>query len=68
VLDFFVAPGVTGDYGDAEDVGIGRLHERKDGLRVGAAGAGAVLVDDNFALFLGSERRGGGDNGKNQER
>jgi hypothetical protein len=66
VQDFFIAPSVTGNDGDAEDFGIGRLHEREDGLGVGAAGAGAVLVDDNFAFFLGSEGRG--DNGKNQER
>ncbi len=51
--DFFVAPSVTGDDGDAENIGVGRLHEGEDGLRVGAAGAGAVLVDDNFAFFLG---------------
>ena len=51
--DFFIAPSVTGGDGDAENIGVGRLHEGEDGLRVGAAGAGAVLVDDNFAFFLG---------------
>jgi len=68
VQDFFVAPGVTGGDGDAEDIGVGRLHEGEDGLRVGTAGAGAIFIDDNFAFFLGREGRGGGNNGKNQER
>jgi len=52
VLDFFVAPGIAGKDGDAENVSVRRIDERKDGLHVGAAGAGGVLVDDDFALGL----------------
>ena len=59
VQDFFVAPGIARDDGDAEDFGVRRLHDGEDGLHVRAAGAGAILVDDDFAFFLGCERRGG---------
>jgi len=59
MLDFFVAPRVTGNNGDPQHIGTGRLDQGEDGLRVGAAGSGAIFVDDQFALFLrGQGRRG----------
>jgi hypothetical protein len=56
--DFLVAPLVAGDYCDAEDFDLWRLEEDEKGLHVAAAGAGAVLVDDDFAAGLcGGEAR-----------
>ena len=57
VLNFFVAPGVAGNHGDAKHVGIRRIDERENGLHVGAAGPGAVLINDDFAFGLGSSHR-----------
>ena len=58
VKDFFIAPGVTGEDGDAEDFGVWRVDEGEDGLHVGAAGACGVLVDDDFAFGLRGESGG----------
>jgi hypothetical protein len=47
---------VAGDYGDAEDFDLGGLEEDEEGLHVAASGAGAVLIDDDFAAgFRGGE-------------
>src|SRR5271165_2247421 len=47
-----IAPGVTADYGDAEDFCLWGLNEEQEGLHVAAARAGAVLVDNDFAAGL----------------
>ena len=52
MLGFFVAPGVAGDHGDAEDLNLRGLEESHHGHLVGAAGAGAVLVDEDEARGL----------------
>jgi hypothetical protein len=56
--DFLVAPLVAGDYGDAEDFDLWRLEEDEKGLHVAAAGAGAVLVDDDLAAGFGGGKGG----------
>ncbi len=68
VLHFFIAPCVAGDHGDAEHVDVGRLQEDHHRHLVRAAGAGAVLIDENEALLRdgwlggeGSEDEGGED-------
>jgi len=38
--DFFVAPLVAGNYGDAKDFDFGGLEEDEEGLHVAPAGAG----------------------------
>jgi hypothetical protein len=48
-------PGVARDDGDAEHVRNRRLDQGKDRLRVGAARPCAVLIDDDFAFFLGGQ-------------
>jgi hypothetical protein len=48
----FVAPGVAGDHGDAEDLDLGGLQEDHHRHLVGAAGAGAVLIDEDEALAV----------------
>src|SRR5579862_3028290 len=58
VLDFFVAPGVSGDNSDAENVGFGRLDQREYGLRASPARAVAIFVNYDFPFFLSSEWRG----------
>src|ERR1700722_104456 len=55
VLDFFVAPRVPGDDGNAENVGLGRLDQRQDGLRASPAGAVAIFVNYDLPFFLGGE-------------
>ncbi len=55
VLNFFVAPGVAGEHGDAEDIGFWRIYERENRLQIGAAGASGVLIDDDFAFALGAD-------------
>ncbi len=52
VLDFFGLPGVAADHGDAEDADLRGLEQDHHGHLVGAAGAGAVLVDENEARGL----------------
>jgi hypothetical protein len=59
VGDFFVAPLIAAGDGDAEDLHLGRLNEGEQRLHVAAAGAGAVLIDDNFAGLLGGGWEGG---------
>ena len=51
VLHFLIAPRVAGDDGDAEHVDVGRLQKDHHRHLVGAAGAGAVLVDEDEALL-----------------
>lgn len=58
VGDFFVAPAVSGDDGDAEDLGLRGLDEGEDGLLVGGGGAAGVLVNDDFARGLGGGGKG----------
>ena len=53
VGNFFVAPLVAGDDGDAEDLHLGRLNESQERLHVATARAGTVLIDDYFARLLG---------------
>ena len=60
MLDFFVAPGVACDHGDTENVRLGRIDQREQRLHIGAAGAGTILIDYDFAFLLGAERRSGG--------
>jgi len=62
--DFFVAPLVAGDDGDTEDFDLGGLEEDEEGLHVAAAGAGAVLVDDDLAAGLGGGEGGCYEEGK----
>jgi hypothetical protein len=50
--EFFVAPLVAGDNSDAKDFDFGGLEEDEESLHIAAAGAGAVLVDDDFAAGL----------------
>ncbi len=56
--DFFIAPGVSANYGDAEDLGLRRLNQHGDRLHVAAAGSGAVFVDDDLAAGLRDAERG----------
>ena len=51
VADLFGLPCVAGDHGDAEDLRFGRLQENHHSHLVRAAGAGAVLVDEDEALL-----------------
>ena len=55
VLDFLIAPGVAGEHGDAEDVGVRGIDQGEDRLHVRAAGTGGVLVNDYFAFRLSAE-------------
>ena len=55
---FFVAPSVSGDDGDAEDLRLWGLDQREDGLLVGGGGAARVLVDYDFAWGLGASKGG----------
>jgi len=50
--DLFVPPLVAGDYGDSEDLDLWRLEHYEQGLQVTAAGAGAILIDDDLAARL----------------
>ena len=43
---------IVTDDGDAEDIGLRRLDQQEDGLLVGPARSGSVLVDDDFAFSL----------------
>ncbi len=52
VDNFFVAPLIAGDNGDAKNFNLRRLNERGKRLHVAAAGPGAVLVDDDLAASL----------------
>ncbi len=63
VRDFFVAPLVAGNDGDAQDFYLRGLDQGQQGLQIAAAGAGTILIDDDFAAGLG-EGCGGG----NQEK
>ena len=65
VLDLFGLPGVAADHGDAEDLYLGGLEEDHHGHLVGAAGAGAVLVDEDETLGVGGE---GGCDGEDEEK
>src|SRR5271165_6384400 len=58
-----IAPGVAADHCNTEDFCLWGLNEKQKGLHVAAAGAGAVLVDNDFAAGL----RAGGKSA-NQER
>jgi hypothetical protein len=51
VLGLLIAPGVAGDHGDAEHLDVGRLQEDHHRHLVGAAGAGAVLIDQDETLL-----------------
>ena len=53
VGDFFGLPRVAADHGDAEDADLRGLEEDHHGHLVGAAGAGAVLIDEDQARGLG---------------
>ena len=52
VLHLFGFPRVAADHGDAEDVGLWGLEQHHHRHLVGAAGAGAVLIDDDHAPGL----------------
>ena len=41
-------------HGDAQHVNVRGLHDREHRLHVRAAGAGAILIDDDFAFIVGS--------------
>ena len=56
VQSFFVAPRVAGHHGDAQDLHVGRLQQRQHRHLVRAAGAGAVLIDEDEALLRGKQR------------
>ncbi len=56
VQGLFVAPSVTGDHGDAQHPHIRRLQQRQHGHLIGAAGAGAVLIDQNQPLLRRAHR------------
>ena len=58
VRDFLVAPGVAGDDRDAEDFRVRRIDQREQRLHVAAAGAGAILVEDDFPFGLRCGREG----------
>ncbi len=49
---FFVAPLVPTDNRDPEHFDLRRLDHQQHGLQVAAAGAGAILIDDDFATRL----------------
>jgi len=55
VLDLFRLPRVAADHGDAEDADLRGLEQDHHGHLVGAAGAGAVLIDEDEALGVTSQ-------------
>ena len=60
VEGLFIAPGVAGDDGDAEDLDLGGLEQGEDGHLIGTAGAGAVLIHKDEALLRKAGRYGDG--------
>src|SRR5208337_2237667 len=51
----------SGEHGDSQHIGLGRIDQGEDCLHVRAARAGGVLIDDDLAASLrgGRERRNG---------
>jgi len=64
VGDFFVAPLIAGDDGDAENVDVGRLQEQKHRLLVGGGGATSILIEDDLAAGLRMGEGGKNENAK----
>ena len=62
VRDFFVAPLVSANDRDPQYFDLRRLDHDQQRLHVAAAGAGAILVDDDFAAGLGCR----GENGRRE--
>ena len=56
VQHLFIAPGIAGKHGNAENIRLRRVQNRQHGLHIRPAGPSAVLIDDHLALRL---RRGG---------
>ena len=58
VRHFFVAPLISANHSDAQDLDLRRLDHHRHGLQVAAAGTGTILIDNHFVAGL-SERKGG---------
>ena len=54
VQRLFVAPRVAGHDGDSEHLHVRRLKQRQHRHLIGAAGTGAILIDQDQALLRGA--------------
>jgi hypothetical protein len=56
--DLFIAPLISTDNGDAENLDFGRLEQEDDGLHIAAARPGTVFVDDDLTAACWGRRKG----------
>jgi hypothetical protein len=60
VGDFLIAPLIAADDGDSEEVDLRGLEQHQQRLHVAAAGAGTILIENDFAPLLLRPRAGTG--------
>ncbi len=52
VLHFFIAPRITGQNRDSQNIRVRRIYQRQYGLHIRTARPGAILINDHFAFSL----------------